>query len=87
MTKADIFRKFYDELRSKNLLALPNSEIDGRREAEPGTLDFVMPNGSSSIVKHFFSKSGVEAQFDHFVESVKLEGSKWLVTTKVRTLL
>ena len=65
------------------MLVPPNFEIDGRRQAEPGTVDFVMPNGSSSVVKHFFKKSGVEAQFDHFVESVTLDGNKWIVTTKV----
>jgi predicted NAD/FAD-dependent oxidoreductase len=59
------------------------SDIVGRKSAEPGTVDYVMPSGSSSIVKNFFAKSGVDVAFDHFVETVRLEGDRWNVTTKV----
>ncbi len=77
------FRKFYDELKSKGLIAELSSDIEGRKPSEPGTIDFVMPKGSSSIVKHFFQQSGLEVQFDHFVENIKLADNKWAVSTKV----
>jgi len=80
------FRKFYDELKSKGLIAELSIDIEGRKPSEPGTVDFVMPKGSSSIVKHFFHKSGLEVQFNHFVENIKLSDNKWAVTTKVHIL-
>ena len=77
-------RKFYDELRSKGLIAELSSDIEGRKPSEPGTVEYVMPHGSSSIVKHFFHQSGLEIQFNHFVENIKLADNKWAVSTKVQ---
>jgi hypothetical protein len=79
----DNFRKFYDELKNKGLLVPLSSDIEGRRSSEAGTVDYVMPEGSSSIVKHFFQKSGIKIQFDHFVENIQLLDNKWNVVTKV----
>ncbi len=79
----DNFRNFYDELKNKGLLVPLSSDIEGRRSSEAGTVDYVMPEGSSSIVKHFFQKSGIKIQFDHFVENIQLQDNKWNVATKV----
>jgi predicted NAD/FAD-dependent oxidoreductase len=65
------------------LLVPLSSDIEGRRSSEAGTVDYVMPEGSSSIVKHFFQKSGIKIQFDHFVENIQLQDNKWNVATKV----
>jgi hypothetical protein len=77
------FRKFYDELKNKGLLSPLTSDIEGSKASDSGTIDYVMPNGSSSIVKHFFEKSGLKIQFDHLVETIVLENNKWTVSTKV----
>jgi predicted NAD/FAD-dependent oxidoreductase len=76
-------RKFYEELKGKDLLIPLSTQIDGRKSAEPGTVDFVMPAGSSSVVKHYFRKSGVQVQFDQHVESVTLDDNRWKVVAKV----
>ena len=71
-------------MKNKGLLSPLTSDIEGRKASDSGTIDYVMPKGSSSIVKHFFEKSGLEIQFDHLVETIALEDNKWTVSTKVK---
>jgi hypothetical protein len=77
-------RSHYDELIESGLLRpIRDNSIIGRKATDDGTIDYVMPNGSSSIVRHFFQKSGMKIDFDKFIDSLKVDGNRWNVTTKV----
>jgi len=78
---------YYDDLLEAGLLkTLDNTLIIGRKTSDENTKDFVMPIGSSSIVRHFFQKSGVKIEFEKFIECLRVDDGNWSVSTKVGNL-
>ena len=58
------------------------SKIEGLKSSE--VTDYVVPNGMSSLVKHFFKKSGVSPIFQKNVNNIKIvDGDKIAVSTSV----
>jgi len=77
--------EIYKELLSNNVLVpLDINRIDGGEAYNKGegTKHYVAPNGTSSIVKHFFKKSGVDVKFNRRISEVTEMGSKWVVKTE-----
>ena len=58
--------------------------IHGQRANPPGSKDFVTPNGSASIVSHFFKKSDTTVDFEHHVTAIKSLSNRWKVEANVR---
>merc|ERR1719474_1264521 len=52
------------------------------KQGEEGTKHYVVPNGMSNLVKHFFKKSGVTVQSNRRISEVTEEGSRWVVKTE-----
>ncbi|XP_013784782.1 renalase-like isoform X1 [Limulus polyphemus] len=74
--------QFYEDLIESELLQPMISKFEGMKKVASGTLNFVTPNGSGSLVKYYLNKSGAEVHFEHEVESIqRSEKSHWLVTT------
>jgi len=79
---AKLHAEYYNELKSKNILTPLNLPIEGQKSNAPGTIDYVCPKGSSSIVKHYFKKSAVDVKFGKRVLSLKNNVYNWIVTTE-----
>ena len=79
---AKLHSEYYNELKTSNILSPLNLPIEGQKPNAPGTIDYVCPNGSSSIVKHFFKKSAVDIKFGKRVSSLKNNENNWIVTTE-----
>ena len=58
--------------------------IHGQRANPPGSKDFVTPNGSASIVSHFFRNSDTTVDFEHHVTAIKNLSDRWKVESNVR---
>ena len=58
--------------------------IHGQRANPPGSKDFVTPNGSASIVSHFFRNSDTTVDFEHHVTAIKNLSDRWKVEANVR---
>lgn len=57
--------------------------VEGARPDQECSKHYVAPEGTSSIVKHFFSQAGVEVQFNRRVTGLtQVEEGGWLVTTE-----
>ena len=74
--------EYYDELKHNKVLTPLDLPIEGQKPNAPGTIDYVCPSGSSSIVKHFFKKSAVDVKFGTRVSSLKNNAKNWSVTTE-----
>ncbi|XP_036592047.1 renalase isoform X1 [Trichosurus vulpecula] len=71
-------RSFYDELLTQGVLKPLTSAIEGMVVKE-GDCNFVAPQGTSSIVKHYLKESGVEVSYGHCVTEIYLKDDKWEV--------
>ncbi|XP_068957884.1 renalase isoform X2 [Petaurus breviceps papuanus] len=69
---------FYDELLLHGILKPLTSHIEGMVVKE-GDCNFVAPQGTSSIVKHFLKESGVQVSYGHCVTEIYLREDKWEV--------
>lgn len=72
---------YSDLLDAGVLVALDTQGIQGFRKGEPGTLHYSTPQGMSSIVKHFFNRSGLAVDFNRRIVDVSSSGAGWSVTT------
>jgi len=72
-------RLFYDELVKEGVFAPLEHSIHGQRANPPGSKDFVTPNGSASIVSHFFRNSDTTVDFEHHVTAIKNLSDRWKV--------
>ncbi|XP_001363196.2 renalase isoform X1 [Monodelphis domestica] len=73
---------FYEELLAQGVLKPLTSPIEGLVVKEEDR-HFVAPQGISSIVRHYFKKSGVEVSFGHCVTEIYLKDDKWEVCKEV----
>ncbi|XP_022112095.1 renalase-like [Acanthaster planci] len=68
---AESHKRYHEELISNGVLVPFEGRIEGSKESEPGTLNFVTPNGSSSIVKHFLQTSGATVDYQHHLSKLE----------------
>ena len=73
---------FYDELKSNGLLTPLKLLIEGQKANCTGTIDYICPLGSSSIVKHFFWQASVQVKFNTKVSKLECADTKWNVLTE-----
>jgi len=78
--------EIYSELVKDGVLVpMDASKVAGMhapKQGEEGTKHYVVPNGMSNLVKHFFKKSGVTVQSNRRISEVTEEGSRWVVKTE-----
>ena len=72
---------FYDDLKSNRLLVPLNLPIEGKNSNSVGTIDYICPHGSSSLVKHFFHKASVQVKFGNTVSKLEHDTKQWTVFT------
>ena len=76
------FREIYEDLLQNGVMKPLASKIEGLKTSE--VTDYVVPNGMSSLVKHFFKKSGVSPIFQKNVNNIKIvDNDKIAVSTSV----
>ncbi|XP_043836890.1 renalase isoform X1 [Dromiciops gliroides] len=75
-------QSFYDELLTQGILKPLTSPVEGMMVKE-GDLNFVAPQGISSIVKHYLKESGVEVSYGHRLTEIYLKDDKWEVHKEV----
>ena len=76
------FREIYEDLLLNGVMKPLESKIEGLKSSE--VTDYVVPNGMSSLVKHFFKKSGVSPIFQKNVNNIKIvDNDKIAVSTSV----
>ena len=76
------FREIYEDLLQNGVMKPLASKIEGLKSSE--VTDYVVPNGMSSLVKHFFKKSGVSPIFQKNVNNIKIvDNDKIAVSTSV----
>ena len=73
---------FYDDLKSHKLLVPLKLPIEGKKSSAAGTIDYVCPNGTSSIVKHFFQEASIQIKFGSRVSKLEHEETQWKVFTE-----
>ncbi|XP_029933873.1 renalase isoform X2 [Myripristis murdjan] len=71
---------FYAELQASGLLQPLLAPIEGLKQRE-GSVDYVTPRGTASIVKHFLSESA-DLCFEHHVTGLYRRGASWEVHRK-----
>jgi len=71
----------YEELLQVGILEPLKQTITNAKEPEQGTNTYVVPDGMSSLVKYFTTKSKLQPSFEHHVSEIKQLGGKWHVTT------
>ena len=79
---AKLHADYYNDLKTNGILTPLELLIEGQKSNAPGTIDYVCPLGSSSIVKHFFKESSIDIKFGRQVTSLKSNVGNWTVTTK-----
>ncbi|XP_044515165.1 renalase [Gracilinanus agilis] len=75
---AQLHASFYEELLAQGVLKPLTSPIEGLMAKEEDS-HFMAPQGISSVVRHYFEKSGVEVSFGHYVTEIYLKDDKWEV--------
>jgi len=76
------YHNFVSELEGAGVLAEFKGYIEGAREDEAGTRHYVAPEGMSSVVKHFFNKSGASVHFNRRVASLRRVEGGWVAETE-----
>ncbi|XP_075389854.1 renalase [Tenrec ecaudatus] len=76
---AKVHQSFYDELLAHGVLKPLTSPVKGM-VVKDGDMNFVAPQGVSSIVKHYLQESGAEVYFKHCVTQINLRNEKWEVS-------
>ncbi|XP_066477197.1 renalase isoform X2 [Tiliqua scincoides] len=72
---AEQHQSFYEDLLAHGVLKPLTSPIVGAEGAE----NFVTPQGTSSIVKHYLKESGASIFYEHHVTKICLKDGKWEV--------
>ncbi|XP_059585924.1 renalase isoform X2 [Alligator mississippiensis] len=71
-------RSFYDDLLAHGILKPLTAPIKGMVMKE-GSLNFMTPQGTSSIAKHYLRESGADVFYEHHVTQIYLRDGKWEV--------
>jgi len=78
-----LHQEMYSELVNAGVLVnFDPKGIQGFRGGESGTKHYYSPDGMSSLVKHFFNRSGAEVIFNQHVVDITKEDGKWRVLTE-----
>ncbi|XP_060795740.1 renalase isoform X2 [Neoarius graeffei] len=77
-----IHKSFYQELLMHGIFKPLVGTVEGMMAMEDGTVNYVAPSGTSSIVKHYLRESGAEVLFGHHVTHVYRRGPCWEVHRK-----
>ena len=73
-----IFRAIYDEFINEGLIKPLSVPVEGLKSKD--VKDFITSSGGmSTLVKHFFKKSGVQVDFNHSVNKIEVTNDKKLV--------
>lgn len=68
----------YEELVAAQVLVPMSCSVEGLQQKQD-SLNFVSPNGTGHIVKHFLQQSGAEVQLQRHVTRVSRRGALWEV--------
>jgi len=72
----------YAELISAGLLhKIDTQDIVGFRSGKGEMNHFVAPQGMSSLVKHFFRRSGIDVEFNQRIADLSMKDGKWVAST------
>ncbi|XP_019394162.1 PREDICTED: renalase isoform X5 [Crocodylus porosus] len=74
-------RSFYDDLLAHGVLKPLTAPIKGMVMKE-GALNFMTPQGTSSIAKHYLRESGADVFYERHVTQIYLRDGKWEVCEK-----
>ncbi|XP_060795742.1 renalase isoform X4 [Neoarius graeffei] len=77
-----LLSSFYQELLMHGIFKPLVGTVEGMMAMEDGTVNYVAPSGTSSIVKHYLRESGAEVLFGHHVTHVYRRGPCWEVHRK-----
>ncbi|MCI4384175.1 hypothetical protein PGIGA_G00035880 [Pangasianodon gigas] len=77
-----IHKSFYQELLKHGIFKPLEATVEGMTAMEEGTVNYVTPSGTSSIVKHYLKESGAEVLFGHQITHVYRRGPCWEVHRK-----
>ncbi|XP_077999515.1 renalase-like [Glandiceps talaboti] len=61
---------FYEELLSKNVIRPFKGRIEGEKQSQDKTTNFVTPQGISSVVKYFLSQADADVHFNQRVTKI-----------------
>lgn len=75
---AEKHQSFYEELLAYGILKPLSALVEGTAGVE-GAENFVTPQGTSSIVKHYLKESGANVFYEHHVTKICLKDGKWEV--------
>ncbi|XP_072296363.1 renalase [Eucyclogobius newberryi] len=82
ITSTEFYRKkhhsLYEELISAQVLEPMTCSVEGLQQKE-NAQNFISPEGTSHIVKHFLQQSEAELQLERHVTSVSRRGASWEV--------
>lgn len=74
----DKHHSLYEELISAGVLQPMTCSVEGLKKKD-NSLNYVSPNGTGQIVKHFLQQSGAEVQLLRHVTSLSRRGAFWEV--------
>ncbi|XP_023321238.1 renalase-like [Eurytemora carolleeae] len=78
-----LHKDMYNQLLSAGVLTQLDSQgIEGFRSEDPRVLHYTAPNGMSTIVKHFFQRSGAQVHFNQRIVELSKSGNKWKVVSE-----
>ncbi|KFM65336.1 Renalase, partial [Stegodyphus mimosarum] len=74
--------RFYDELLDQDILVPLGQKIENFRKLSETKTNFVAPEGTESLIKHFLSKAGAKVYLEHDVIEINLKKDKKLWEVK-----
>ncbi|KAI5627249.1 renalase isoform X1 [Silurus asotus] len=77
-----IHKSFYQELLMHGIFKPLEATVEGMSPMEQGTVNYITPSGTSSIVKYYLKESGAEVLFGHQLTHVYRRGQCWEVHRK-----
>ncbi|KAF7705212.1 renalase isoform X1 [Silurus meridionalis] len=77
-----IHKSFYQELLMHGIFKPLEATVEGMSPMEQGTIHYITPSGTSSIVKYYLKESGAEVLFGHQLTHVYRRGQCWEVHRK-----
>jgi len=79
---AKLHSDYYDDLLANKLLDPLKLPIEGHKTPVDGSINYVCPQGSSSLVKHFFKKAAAQVKFGKKVSKIENNSKQWTVSAE-----
>ena len=76
---AKIHSDYYNDLLANKLLDPLKLPIEGHKTPVDGSMNYVCPQGSSSLVKHFFKEAAAQVKFGKKVSKIENNSKQWTV--------